>query len=276
MHSSCRPKPPWVEGGEAWVFALDDDRVLRVLHEGGSIDDLLDRQHLVDELARADTSFLVPSVVETGSVGARAYAVERRLAGRSGMEVLAELDRPDRDALIVDYLEVIGSLGDLALDPRPWFGDILGEVPIRRATWPEYLVAKAADGLARAPGFEGVDPGELAAALPQDADVSFVHMDAFLGNVLAVGPKITAVIDFGNTSLRGDRRLELLSAVVYLCAEPISPAVDAGDRDVALRHLADAGLADFYEPARRWIAAYWAWAVEDDVLHQWCRGVLLD
>jgi hypothetical protein len=34
-------------GGEAWVYALDDERVLRVLHDGGGKADVLRRMALV-------------------------------------------------------------------------------------------------------------------------------------------------------------------------------------------------------------------------------------
>jgi hypothetical protein len=38
-------------GGEAWVYALDDERVLRVLRDGGGKADVLRRMALVEELA---------------------------------------------------------------------------------------------------------------------------------------------------------------------------------------------------------------------------------
>jgi hypothetical protein len=34
-------------GGEAWVYALGDDRVVRILHPGGQAADIVRRQHLV-------------------------------------------------------------------------------------------------------------------------------------------------------------------------------------------------------------------------------------
>jgi len=49
--SVSAPTRSWVIGGEAWVYALDDARVVRVLHPGGRADDILRRQRLVDELA---------------------------------------------------------------------------------------------------------------------------------------------------------------------------------------------------------------------------------
>ena len=69
-------------GGEAWVYALDDARVVRVLHSGGSADDIERRQRLVDELARAPRTFALPEVFEVGEIEGRVFAIERRLVGR--------------------------------------------------------------------------------------------------------------------------------------------------------------------------------------------------
>jgi hypothetical protein len=40
-------------GGEAWVYALDEERVLRVLHDGGAKAHVLRRMALVEQLARS-------------------------------------------------------------------------------------------------------------------------------------------------------------------------------------------------------------------------------
>ncbi|MEZ5376855.1 MAG: hypothetical protein R2733_10125 [Acidimicrobiales bacterium] len=263
-------------GGEAWVYALDDLRVLRVLHDSGNGEHVLERQTLVDELRQhRHVLFKLPEVLECGSIGERTYAVERRLPGVAVSDALHRVDRPSRRSLIEAHLDTAALLGDLHLDARTWFGDLLGGSPVRATTWRGFLHDKAAWSLGRAPGFEHVDPAELAADLPDTTEGSFVHLDAFAGNMLAVGSVITSVIDIGASSIRGDRRLDPLSAVVYLCTPAITPNADEDDRRVAQGWLANAGLSEFYEPARRWIAAFWAWAVDDPTLHQWCRSVLL-
>lgn len=262
-------------GGEASVYALDDQRVLRILHGGADGEQLDDRQGLVDELRAGPTGFALPQLVQRGSVDGRGYGIERRLPGIAVSDQLTRLDRRGRDRLVERHLDAANALGDLRLAERPWFGDLLAPSPVRTGTWREYLLTKAAQSLERAPGFEHLDPAALAADLPDTSDGSFVHLDAFAGNMLAVGTSITAVIDIGITSVRGDRRLDPLSAAVYLCAPPITPAADEHDRRAAHRWLRDAGLADHVEPARRWLAAFWAWAIDDRALHRWCRSVLL-
>ena len=50
-------------GGEAWVYALDDERVLRVLHDGGGKADVLRRLALVEELALSQPVCRLPEVL---------------------------------------------------------------------------------------------------------------------------------------------------------------------------------------------------------------------
>jgi aminoglycoside phosphotransferase (APT) family kinase protein len=102
-----------------------------------------------------------------------------------------------------------------------------------------------------------------------------VHLDAFLGNMLAAGDRVTALLDFGPMAIAGVRDLDPLVAVAYLAPEITPTAVDA-DRAVALAWANDAGLADAVDPAERWIAAYWTGAPDDARLRQWCARILLD
>ncbi len=262
-------------GGEARVYALDDHRVIRVLYDGQTCAHIEERQALVDELARAGSPFALPEVLDSGTIENRSYAIERRLPGLDVAIELGRLDRRARSRLVENHLDTANALGDLNLAGRDWFGDLLAPSPIRRESWRGYLTAKAGDGLSRAPGFEGIDPAQLAADLPDCQEGRFVHLDAFAGNMLAVGETVTAVIDIGASSIRGDRRLDPLSAAVYLCAPPITPAADEGDRRVARSWLANAGLIDHFDPSRRWLAGFWSWATDDRELHEWCRAVLL-
>lgn len=264
-------------GGEAAVYALDGGRVLRVLHEGGTLDDVTRRRDLLDELGRSHPAFALPCVLEVGERAGRVYALEVRLPGRSVSEMLGEVEGSARARLVEAYLDAAASLGDLQVAPRAGFGDLLRSDAISTPTWREYLAARARASLQGSPPeFARVDPDELAAALPDASCGAFVHLDAFAGNMLTDGTRITAVIDIGPTSLLGDRRLDPLSAAVYLASPEITPTARPEDMTVASGWLAAAGLSDWFEPARRWLAAYWAWATDDHDLARWCRAVLVE
>jgi aminoglycoside phosphotransferase (APT) family kinase protein len=235
------------------------------------------REALVEELTRGGAPFALPTVLEVGEIGGHAYAIERRLPGVSVLEELRRVEGSARARLIERHLEAAAMLGGLELEPRSWFGDLIGEGPIRMPTWREYLEARVAKNLERSlPPLRRVDPAALAADLPDAGRSAFVHLDAFAGNMLAVDGEISAVLDIGATSLAGDRRLNPLATAVYLGSPEISGAVTPRDLQVARSWLRAAGLDLWFEPARRWLAAYWSFAVDDLPLQAWCRSVLLD
>jgi hypothetical protein len=260
-------------GGEAWVYALDEERVLRVLHAGAARDKVLASAALAATLMRGHPPFALPELIDIGEIGGRVYAIEKRLQGRPVLEELGRTD--DRAGLIEGYLDCSNRLGDLHLDDAPWWGDLIQRPPVRSNSWHGYLLDKAQRSLQTAgPDFAIIDAGRLADDLPVTTQRSFVHLDAFPGNMLAVGSTITAVIDLGATTVAGDRRIDPLASAIYLTPN-ITPTATDRDRDVASAWLRNAGLANLVDPARRWLAAYWSFATDDLPLHQWCKSVLL-
>jgi aminoglycoside phosphotransferase (APT) family kinase protein len=166
-------------------------------------------------------------------------------------------------------------LGTLHLDPRGWYGELLADEPVRADTWREYLRDRAASSLrASTPSLQGVDAAAVAEGLPDTTSPAFVHLDAFAGNMLAVGTAITAVLDVGPTSVAGDRRLDPLAAAAYLSAPQITPVATPRDVDVAQSWLRSAGLLEFFKAATSWLAPYWSFAVDDQRLLEWCQIVL--
>jgi Phosphotransferase enzyme family len=263
-------------GGEAWVYALDDERVLRVLHDGGREDDVLARMALVEALSRSQPVFQLPEVFAVGSFEGRAFAIERRLPGRSLMEELGCLEGVARARLIEDYLDTSASLGDLSLPAHVGFGELIGDDAIVAPTWRAYLEERAARNLIRSvPELQQVDPISIADGLPDASTPSFVHLDAFAGNILTDGARVTAVLDVGSSSLAGDRRLDPIASAVYLSDAHVTPTATSHDVDVAQAWLRTKGLAEWLEPCRRWLAAYWSFEVHDPKVIAWCSEVLL-
>ena len=251
-------------GGEAWVYALGRDRVLRVLHRGGTVAHVHRRQALVDELARSTPAFELPCVLDVGELDGRVFVIERRLPGRAVIAELGVVEGSQRARLIEHHLEAAAALGDLGLESRGFYGDLISDDPITATSWRSYLRTKAGASLARSVvDLASIDACALADALPEATDAAYVHMDAFTGNMLTDGDRITAVLDFGPASVSGDRRLDPIGAVVYLCAPEITPTAMPSDADVARSWLRAAGLDSWYEPAQRWLAAYWSFAIDD-------------
>jgi aminoglycoside phosphotransferase (APT) family kinase protein len=265
-------------GGEARVFALDADRVLRLPHPGVAPGALEERRRLLASIATPGWRVALPEVLEHREVEGRLVVVERRLPGRTALEMLAEPGR-DREALVRDHLDVARRVPELPC-PTDRFGEILGGNRIEAdgfAAWAEQrLVVSLRTG---GEAFAGIDPQavtrDLVDALPEPepARPRLVHLDVFLGNMLAVGDRISALLDFGPMTIGGPRDLDALVAVAYLAPE-ITPTAGQGERRAALAWAEEAGLAAAVAPAERWIAAYWTGAPDDERLRGWCRRVL--
>lgn len=263
-------------GGEAWVYALDDERVLRVLQVGGRQADVLRRMALVEELSLSQPVYRLPEVLDVGEFKGRTYAIERRLPGRSVLEELGRLEGGARERLIEAYLDTSASLGDLHLPAHAGFGELIADDSIVAPTWRAYLEERAARNLERStPELRQVDPVGIVDGIPGASSAAFVHLDAFAGNVLTDGVRVTAVLDVGSSSLAGDRRFDPIASAIYLSDPHVTPTATAHDVDVALAWLRTQGLAEWLEPVRRWLAAYWSFEVGDPKVIAWCSGVLL-
>lgn len=263
-------------GAEAQVYALDARRVARIHAGGAARADVSSRASLLSELAAGAGAvpFAIPRVLDIAVVETRLVSIESRLPGRTLSDALTDARGEQRARLIRAYLDAAARIGDLRLD-RAWYGEISHRNPIRTTTFREYLRERARKSLAAAgPDFAAVDPGQLAAALPEPSSPALVHLDAFPGNMLAEGNGITAVLDFGTVSIVGDRRLDPLTAAAYLDSA-ITPAATPTDRRVANEWLQEHRFGDLYPPARRWLGAYWSFAREDPRLFDWCRSLLL-
>ena len=266
------------QGGETWVYALDKARVARIYRPGTTASGVNGRISLLQEMAANAhrVPFAIPTVLDKLEIDEHWVTIERRLPGRPLIDLLAEVRGPSRERLIMAYLEAAAAIHRLNV-ARPWYGELLdGPDAIRTATYREYLARRAARNLAEAGAdFAHVSAPALAEALPEPDTPSLVHLDAFAGNMLAnEDGMITAVIDFGVVAIMGDARLDALATAVYL--DPaITPTATDRDRRLAQNWLVDNDLAHLYQPARRWLAAFWSFAQDDPPLHQWCRDVLL-
>lgn len=269
------------EGGEAEVFALDEHRVLRRMRaDHPSIPRRIELMAAVADGA-GDLDVEVPELLDHG-IGddGLPWFVERRLAGRSMTEALAEVTGPQRDALFESYLSTAHSLRRIDL-PIDEYGELITEEPLRSATWAGYLTAALDRQI------ETNDPS----AYPEVADMAttttdirdqaaerrdpdrpcLVHFDYFPGNVLCDDHRITAVIDWSVLAIAGDPDLDVALAAAYL---GVTPTATADDARWCRAWLVENGLADtarFYE---RWAATWWSPLHDDPKIRSWVAGVL--
>lgn len=263
-------------GGEARVFQVDDHLVVRLPHPG-TPDAALDvRRALLEALATVDIGVALPEVLEHRVIDDRTVVIERRLPGRDAMAVLGERGT-DRAALVRDHLDVAARIARLPC-PVADFGAVLGGANERAPSFEAWSVSHLGRTLASGgESFAHVDAeritAELLAVLPAARRAVLAHLDAFLGNMLAEGDRITAVLDFGGVSAAALPSLDPLAAVAYLAPE-ITVTATPSDRAAGEAWACEAGLAAALGPVERWVAAMWAGVPDDGRLRRWCRRVL--
>lgn len=271
------------EGGEAEIFALDGDRVLRRFRSRDA--DVAGRVALTREVADATAHlpFATPEILESflDDDGVPCL-IERRLPGRSMTDALGDLGGDARRRLLTSFLEVGTTIG-MATFERPWFGELIADPDaLRCSTWSDYLHSALDRNVGQTdrgkfPELDHLD--ELVADTHQRIDAvdigsvepGLVHFDYFGGNVLCDDVQITAVIDWSVLSIAGDPRLDVALSVGYL---GLTPNVTAADIAWAEAWLADRMPADLAALYRRWGALWWLVGADDARLRDWVVATL--
>ena len=213
-------------GGESRVYALDDERVLRVYERGadrGYVDRL---REFYESLRSGDLPFEIPVVIEIAAHGSLLYALEARIKGSRMSDFLRTATGEERRRSLVSYVETSNRVQELPFESDD-FGELFLPESMRRPAWTEYLLARARDSVSRA-------DAELARDVPDLSDIvaswerdlalvsdvrtpRLVHGDYFPGNVMVnERGQVIAVIDFSPMSLAGDPRLDLLCALIFI------------------------------------------------------------
>lgn len=249
-------------GGESRVFALDADRVLRIFHPSHGGPDPRPAR-LMRSWVDTDAGLTVPVVLDEGRQGGQHWTVDRRIPGRSLLDVLRETpDAGTRHRLLVETLDVAARLRGLPVPPGPYrtlctddppaatLADLLDQriATATRETWP--LLAARVPGLGR----ERDRLREQVAA--REVFPAFVHLDFYPGNVLAEDGRITGVCDISVHALAADPVLDEVGAVCLLVGYPGAEEDSRRLQPVLEERLGcEAWLVDAY---RRFYGFYYA------------------
>lgn len=271
-------------GAEARVYALDEDRVVRIVDPRTSEDYLRRLEHFYAGLGRAGVSFALPEVLELGAheTGVR-YTIERRIPGRDMMRVLDALEGNPRERALVGYIEAALALRRVQVSaptyhlpiasPGQMFGGIASmlEARVRRAG--DRRDAETRESL---PAWD--EAFKLWCAVLselEDVPPALVHGDYFPANVMATPEgEVTGVVDFSNLTMFGDPRLDLVSALSFLRE---LKTWTQRDSDIALAAIpASERLPQVMDLYRGFYALYFTpFAFHDDPsLLVWCRQIL--
>lgn len=268
-------------GGEARVYEMTGDRVLRVYHSPPA-NPISVLAAFYDEIGGQVRGFALPRIIEHGELDGAPYSIDARMPGRPLIEALLDLRGDDRRRALDAYLVVAEGISSINVRRRD-FGEILRDDAIRTATWREYLHARVEKSVARmrddlvadVPLFPAVlaETHRILEALPEPSPV-LVHGDYFPGNVL-VGDdlSITGVIDFGPLTVIGDPMLDVASAVIFL--EATREAFDPRDSVYLTERLVARDGSGVIETLRAY-RAFYALRLSnsklegDEHLYGWC------
>jgi aminoglycoside phosphotransferase (APT) family kinase protein len=271
-------------GGEATVFELTGERVLRVFHKAPDTTITTHIAPFYERLSKYELPFAVPQILEFGEEDGIGYSLDRRIPGRAFHDVLPGLTGADRARALDSYTDAASALAVIRLEGQP-YGEFLFEDALQSTTWAGFLLLRldANYERGRADLVEAIPHcDELVAslrarieALPDPPKV-LAHGDYFPGNVLMDDDfNVTGVIDFGWLTVAGDAALDLASAAIFLDVVRGHQASDP--EHVYDRLLAAHGeeLRDRIEVYRGWYAVRFSpYKADDASLFAWCVSSL--
>jgi aminoglycoside phosphotransferase (APT) family kinase protein len=267
-------------GGEATVYELAGERVLRVFHGprhgAGQI------AEFYRQIAGGTVSFALPRIIEQGEDRGVHYSVDRLIHGRPLHELMASLIGDERERALAAYMDAAFEIASLPV-VRDEYGEFLrDEDSIQRETWGAFLLARMQRCLEASSGWLREDVPALeavVAALEVRIEAlsperkALVHGDYFPGNVL-IGDDLTVsgVIDFGPLTVIGDPWLDLASALMFLeVARPGYTEADTALVRARLVERVDPSIVDVTATYRAWYAMRFSPYRDDDPnLYAWC------
>lgn len=259
------------EGAEAQVFALDERTVLRVGRSGSIEGDLVARSELLKRLKQPN-GFQVPIVKDSGLRAGFFFSIEERLSGAPMSEVLKQVNGSQRESLILDYLRVSTQLSKL-IEKQDFFGEIGLEDAITESDFGIFLLNRAKASLRV--GKLNIDVCGIVDNIPRPEQSDLVHLDYCPSNVLCENGKITAVLDFGGTTIAGCAKFNPVVAATFL--DPtITPTARGSDQAFADRWLLNWGEPAAQDYIKAWLAAYWSFCGRNEelALFKWCQKTL--
>jgi aminoglycoside phosphotransferase (APT) family kinase protein len=220
------------EGVEAWVYALDDDRVMRICKQGGHVvrEGLMKMRDFYDALDSSEEGIALPKTFSVNELDGVIYAIDQRLKGEQLAKLLVIFPEEECHRMLKSYLDVVSHISGFH-SSFDFFGEVLSPRPLRCESWAEFIntkVRQSYDSAAVLFDQEVSDMQAILAFIKEElslvADVTtpvLVHGDYNAMNVLADSSgKISALTDFGTLTLGGDPRMDLTSGVIgFLEAE---------------------------------------------------------
>jgi putative membrane protein len=273
-------------GGESEVFAIDDQRVLRIYRRPHA-----DTDQTVGQLRALSASWdgldiglELPKIIDVGRRGQRFFTIDRRFSGEGFSAWLQRAETAERRAALTSFLDATERLRRLP-SPEAGFARLIGlEAPKMFGSFPE-LVHNMLAGSVEA------SRAQLEHDLPQVAQVwdrlhrqlaersvspALVHGDVCPPNAyvsrLPDGPTVTGIGDFSPHTVNGDPVMDIAGAVIFLELEPYpDAAADSAWLGGVATERWGAEIGHWIEVYRRFYGFYFSNAYAfDPRLYAWC------
>ncbi len=252
-------------GGESEVYALDEERVLR-LYRGrpeAAAGPAAQLRGLYDSWSATDIGIEVPRILDSGERAGQVFTVDRRFSGRTFSGWLRDADSEPRRAALLSYLDAIARLPQLP-SPLPGFARLVGlGAPQQFRSLAELLHAMLAGPTQRSRDRLSADLPEVAAVWERlhaeiahrEVAPALVHGDVCPPNMYVSldpsgHPVVTGIGDFSPHTMNADPLIDLTGAVAFLELEQYPEAA----ADAAW--LTTVAVARWGPQVSHWIAVY--------------------
>lgn len=210
-------------GVQSRAYGLGADAVLRVFSPATPLAHVQALDGFYRRLDTRAVGFQVPRFDEVLQLGGVACVVEARIPGIELTRFLDTAPPEARKQALANYMAAAGEIQAIGYEAA-FYGQILGDTPVRSDSWPTYLSRRVRASLAEAP-WALADLTAPAAVLALFDSLALAriaaprrlaHGDYHPGNVLVdeVGA-VTGVIDFSVQAVMGDPLLDLTSAAFF-------------------------------------------------------------
>jgi putative membrane protein len=273
-------------GGESEVFALDEQRVLRLYRRPHAPSDRTVDQlrHLFAGWEEIDVGLEVPKILEVGQRSGRFFTVDRRFSGQCLSPWLAHAEPGQRRQALTSFLDATERLHRLP-SPIPGFARLVGEqAPRQFGSLGELLHTMLA-------GPVQTSRAQLEQDLPEVAEVwarlhadlaqrvvtpALVHGDVCPPNTYLTlrGERweVTGIGDFSPHTVNGDPLMDIAGAVAFLELERYAEAAeDSAWLEALAVQRGGPEVTHWIDVYRRFYGFYFSDSFDfDPALYAWC------
>jgi thiamine kinase-like enzyme len=265
------------EGGEAWVYSIDNSRILKIYKNNDLSKNLIGLQKLYKSLNWGSAGLTEQAILEFGISHKSLYTIEKRIDGKDFCKSLKVLKGTLRQQALDDFYLRAEQLHTLQKEKHVLFGDAIHIDKPRSKAWSTFLQKSAKQKVNW-----DFKPEEQKKILSQFNDrltkleytgqPQLVHFDYFPANVMEKDARIVAIIDF-SLAIYGDPLMDVAGTVGYL---GLVAEMNKADTGYLLNKMLDDHSQKELVTLTTYLvymAIYWSYCSQKSVAN-WARHIL--